>query len=206
MSTDTLPSIDAVVAAVQRRDHHEARALLAPWGIPLKRRYLLTESTWVIGQSIAFEFQLPLMRRLKQLPSPPGAPRIFMGNWAFWWECSLAMWKAEQYEELQRRLPGLLEEYNPAVYLVWGRLLARDQHHVLAGMYLLLSGMATPEERVLCERFKQRCQKQHPNQIVAAFPRSIRTRRARWRFPEQVYTDLAEVPCPAWWRRRPKRP
>lgn len=203
MSAHPRPAIEEVVAAVQRRHLREARTLLRQWCLPLEKRYILGMPTWVIGRYGTSDFQAPLWQALEQLPPLPEAPCLVLGGWAFWHQLSRAMWRAEKYDELQQRISGVMGIYDPEMYRVWGRLLARKHHTLSAGMYLLLSGMATSEERAPIARFKQMCKNMQPNQVISQLPKPCRTRRARSIFPEQVYWDFADVPCPPWWRRRP---
>ncbi|WNG36226.1 hypothetical protein F0U61_23055 [Archangium violaceum] len=170
--------------------------------MPLKTEWLPGGPVWVVGRYFHIPFQQPLLHALTRLPHEAKGIRLCVDRIDFWRLAATELWEAKRFDTLKLRLSGALSFYNPWTYLLWGRLLARENLTADAGKYLLLSGLYQPHEEGCVEAFKKRCQHMSPQQVISQFPRPCHQRWARSLFPERVLRDCSELPCPPWWLRR----
>ena len=199
-------SVEQVLNAVWRGATREVAVFLDGWYLPFKTAPLPGGHVWVVGSfSAPRPFQMPLWNALQNIPVLNDGTRLMLGRTTFVRIAVLELWDAARYDVLRRRLPGLLEYYIPWSYLVWGRMLAKEGREFQAGKYLLLSGLYAPHEEVLVQKWKISYQHASPSQVISTIPRPCRERKARAIFPDRVFQDFAEIPCPAWWLRRPTR-
>ncbi|MFL6660014.1 MAG: hypothetical protein ACJ8GW_18160 [Massilia sp.] len=204
MRAKARPEAASIIAAVRRNDMIEAKHYLRQWAIGLNRERLPGGDCWVIGGNFFyFEFQWHLVATLEHALAGCESPRIFIGRQAFWRVAAVEMWEAGRFDELRLRLPGVLQLYDPHVYLVWARLLVLDGKPRDAGRFFLFSGLYNETESDLVAQFTQTFARANPNQFVGRIPGPCVTKRARRHFPPKVYDDLAGVNCPSWFKRRP---
>jgi hypothetical protein len=181
-----------------------AKRQLRAWWIGLNRERLPSGDCWVIGgYFFCFDFQWSLALTIEDAVANLTNPRIFVGRAAFWSVACLELWEAGRVDELRRRLPGVLQIYNPQVYVTWARVLVIEGRALEAGRYFLFSGLYDDSEIQFVARFKSTFAHSHPNEIVGRMPGPCTKKSARRQFPPRVYEDLATLPCPEWLKRRP---
>ena len=195
---------NSIIAALRDDRVIVAKRQLRAWRIGLNRERLPGGDCWVIGGYFFwFDFQWPLALAIEDAVSNSTHPRIFVGRAAFWSAACMELWHAGRVDELRRRLPGVLQMYDPHVYVTWARILVVDRRALEAGAYFLFSGLYDDSESQFVARFKSTLARSHPNEIVGRMPGPCTRKSARRQFPERVYKDLATLPCPDWLKQRP---
>ena len=200
---ETKPPLEQVVAAVQARAKRETRRLLRAWSMPLRIIPLPNGPAWLLPFKQWGAWGADVLHALQALPFSSHGSRLFLDSRHLRHVAVQELWDAGCHDIIDRRVSGALEVYDDWTYLIWGRHMARAGRTIEAGIYLLLSGLydATEASHVLA--FKQLCQSMAQNQVSSLIPRACHHRSARARFSERVFRDLADLPCPRWWLKRP---
>ena len=197
------PDARSITQALRRHEMTVAKRLLREWWIGLRREQLPGGDCWIVGGYYFLTFQTEVLEAVGEASASSAQPRIFIGRSAFWSVASAELLEAGQVDELRRRLPGVLQIYNPQAYATWARLMASAGRGLEAGKYFMFSGLYDDAESDFVARFKRTFARAHPNEIVGRMPRPCMAKSARHAFPPKVFEDLATVPCPDWLTRRP---
>jgi hypothetical protein len=198
------PDVRTIITAVRCNEMVKAKQLLRQWHIGLNRERLPGGECWIIGgYFFYFEFQWQLVAMLEDALSGAGQARVFVGRRPFWRVAVSELWEADKIDELRRRLPGVLQIYDPHVYLVWARILILDGCTREAGKYFLFSGMYDESETEFVAQYARMFAHAAPNEFIGQMPGPCLRKQARLGFPAKVYEDLARVNCPDWLKRRP---
>jgi hypothetical protein len=191
--------IERIVERIRGRDARVA-AVLDTYDLLLKTVRLPKGPAWILVRRWGTPVPQLLIEAFDGIAPELDELRIFT-NWRQFWRAAVAeLFEAGQWDILDRRLAGALGEYDPVLYLYWGRLQQLKGNAQGAGLYVLLSGCYEPSDGELVERTKRRFRKSHPNQVIAEIPRPCRKVSARMAFSQRVWDDFREIPHPPWWR------